>query len=95
MAGATLNYALPYPSSTDDVNLFPGVNQTALETVDAELALRAPKASPAFTGTPTVPTAANGTRTTQAASTAFAGGLADTLTANLNNLTVLTLMGAL
>jgi hypothetical protein len=32
---------------------------------------RAPLASPAFTGTPTVPTAANATATTQAASTAF------------------------
>lgn len=31
----------------------------------------APKASPTFTGTPTVPTAAAGTNTTQAASTAF------------------------
>lgn len=34
-------------------------------------ALKAPLASPAFTGTPTVPTAALGTSTTQAASTAF------------------------
>lgn len=32
---------------------------------------KAPKASPALTGTPTVPTAAPGTNTTQAASTAF------------------------
>lgn len=32
---------------------------------------RAPLVSPAFTGTPTVPTAAAGTNTTQAASTAF------------------------
>lgn len=32
---------------------------------------RAPLASPAFTGTPTVPTASAGTETTQAASTAF------------------------
>lgn len=35
------------------------------------LALKAPLASPALTGTPTVPTAAAGTNTTQAASTAF------------------------
>ena len=35
---------------------------------------RAPLASPAFTGTPTVPTAAAGTNTTQAASTAFVTG---------------------
>src|SRR5205823_8910995 len=32
---------------------------------------RAPLASPAFTGTPTAPTAANGTNTTQLATTAF------------------------
>lgn len=36
-----------------------------------QYALKAPLASPAFTGTPTVPTAATGTDTTQAASTAF------------------------
>ena len=37
----------------------------------AALDLKAPLASPALTGTPTVPTAAPGTDTTQAASTAF------------------------
>ncbi|WYV99193.1 tail fiber protein [Pseudomonas phage vB_PpuM-KoPa-4] len=37
----------------------------------AEVALKAPLASPAFTGTPTVPTAATATSNTQAASTAF------------------------
>jgi hypothetical protein len=39
--------------------------------LDAALAAKAPLASPAFTGTPTVPTAADGTNTNQAASTAF------------------------
>ena len=34
-------------------------------------ALKAPLASPAFTGTPTAPTAAPGTNTTQVATTAF------------------------
>lgn len=43
-------------------------NQTDLNTA---LGLKAPLASPALTGTPTVPTAAVGTNTTQAASTAF------------------------
>ena len=43
----------------------------ALDAVIASNALKAPLASPAFTGTPTVPTAAPGTNTTQAASTAF------------------------
>jgi hypothetical protein len=42
--------------------------QTDLNTA---LGLKAPLASPALTGTPTVPTAAPGTNTTQAASTAF------------------------
>lgn len=46
------------------------------ETARAQTAegLLAPLASPALTGTPTVPTAAAGTSTTQAASTAFATG---------------------
>lgn len=43
-----------------------------VSTAQAEaLALKAPLDSPAFTGTPTVPTAAPGTNTTQSASTAF------------------------
>lgn len=40
-------------------------------TITTLLAAKAPLASPALTGTPTVPTAAPGTNTTQAASTAF------------------------
>ncbi len=36
-----------------------------------QLALRAPLASPGLTGTPTAPTAAAGTKTTQIATTAF------------------------
>lgn len=40
-------------------------------TITAALALKAPLASPTFTGTPAVPTATGGTNTTQAASTAF------------------------
>ena len=39
--------------------------------VQAQLDAKAGTASPAFSGTPTVPTASNGTSTTQAASTAF------------------------
>lgn len=42
--------------------------QTAVNELDTK---KAPLASPAFTGTPTVPTALIGTNTTQAASTAF------------------------
>ena len=36
-----------------------------------ELALKAPIASPTFTGTPAAPTATQGTNTTQVATTAF------------------------
>jgi hypothetical protein len=39
--------------------------------LDATLAARAPLASPALTGTPTAPTAAQGTNSTQLATTAF------------------------
>lgn len=44
---------------------------TALAAINASVALKAPLASPALTGTPTVPTATAGTNTTQASSTAF------------------------
>jgi hypothetical protein len=43
----------------------------AINEVDADVALKANIASPAFTGTPTAPTAAGGTNTTQIATTAF------------------------
>jgi hypothetical protein len=45
---------------------------------------RAPLASPALTGTPTVPTATADTNTTQAASTAFVLGQAGTATPNMD-----------
>ena len=55
---------------------------TLATTTTAALALKAPLASPALTGTPTVPTAAPATNTTQAASTAFVTAAA-ALKANL------------
>ena len=42
-----------------------------VESLTTALALKAPLASPALTGTPTAPTAAGGTNTTQVATTAF------------------------
>lgn len=48
------------------------IDQAADAAVTAALLLKAPLASPAFTGTPTTPTASPGTNTTQTASTAFA-----------------------
>lgn len=48
-----------------------GITDTANLVYQIDLMLKAPLASPAFTGVPTVPTATPGTNTTQAASTAF------------------------
>ena len=45
--------------------------ESDITSLVADLALKAPLASPALTGTPTAPTAANGTSTTQLATTAF------------------------
>lgn len=52
-------------------------------TITNALALKAPLASPALTGTPTVPTATAGTSTTQAASTAFTSTAIATAVAGL------------
>jgi hypothetical protein len=58
-----------YNSSTDVLSAYNSTNTwTALASQDY---VQAQKASPAFTGTPTAPTAANGTSTTQLATTAF------------------------
>lgn len=51
--------------------------QSAITGLTAALALKAALASPAFTGTPTAPTAAADTNTTQIATTAFAKTEAD------------------
>ncbi len=48
-----------------------GSHLTRKDYVDGALALKAPLASPALTGIPTAPTAAEGTNTTQLATTAF------------------------
>lgn len=48
-----------------------GSHLTRKDYVDGALALKAPLASPALTGTPTAPTATAGTNTTQIATTAF------------------------
>lgn len=49
----------------------PNIAESQVTNLVSDLALKAPLASPALTGTPTVPTAAVDTNTTQAASTAF------------------------
>lgn len=50
---------------------FTGIPESGVTNLVADLALKAPLASPALTGTPTAPTAAPGTNTTQLSTTAF------------------------
>ncbi len=49
-----------------------GLPQNGVTNLTSDLALKAPLASPALTGTPTAPTAAVGTNNTQVATTAYA-----------------------
>lgn len=63
-----------------DVTISTSVGSSLQSSLDA----KAPLASPALTGTPTVPTAAVDTNTTQAASTAFVVGQAGTVTPLIN-----------
>jgi hypothetical protein len=50
---------------------FASIAESEVTSLVSDLALKAPLASPALTGTPTAPTAAPGTNTTQIATTAF------------------------
>ncbi len=72
--------AIDFPASPVDGQVFNAPNgvtyqwnatMTAWVTVPLNVSLFAPLASPAFTGTPTAPTAAPGTNSTQLATTAF------------------------
>lgn len=67
------------PSGVSNTPLKNLANRTKYlkDHVDALESSRAPLASPAFTGTPTVPTATAGTNNTQAASTAFVKAAVD------------------
>lgn len=64
--------------------------QTQFGTVNTSLATKAPLSSPVFINTPTAPTAAAGTNTTQIATTAFVqtavSGIVDAAPATLNTL---------
>jgi hypothetical protein len=60
--------------SPEDITVAQVKTLLSITGIDASsFALKAPLASPTFTGTPIVPTASPGTNTTQAASTAFVG----------------------
>jgi len=87
---AELNILDGVTSSTAELNILDGatLSTTELNYVDGvtsaiqtQLNAKAPLASPALTGTPTAPTAAGGTNTTQVATTAFVVDAVNTATA--------------
>jgi hypothetical protein len=57
-----------------DVNASAAIAQSKISGLTADLAAKAPLASPALTGVPTAPTAAAATNTTQVATTAYVRG---------------------
>lgn len=73
---ALLNSAPGALDTLDELAAALGDDANFATTVTNLLALKAPLASPSLTGTPTAPTAAPGTNTTQLATTAFAAALA-------------------
>lgn len=68
----TTGYALIATDSAGNMS-WQQITESSVANLTSDLALKAPLASPAFTGTPTAPTATGGTNTTQVATTAFVG----------------------
>jgi Repeat of unknown function (DUF5907) len=66
----------PEELTASDAKTILAITESDVASLVSDLALKAPLASPAFTGTPAVPTAAVDTNTTQIASTAFVLGQA-------------------
>jgi hypothetical protein len=71
-------------SAKGKIQLAGDLGGTAAAPTVPDLALKAPIASPTFTGTPAAPTAAAGTNTTQVATTEFVTTANNTITTNLN-----------
>ncbi|TPL40167.1 hypothetical protein [Mesorhizobium sp. B2-4-6] len=61
----------PASAATDNIATFNGTTGKVVKDSGVAVAGLAPKASPAFTGTPTAPTAAAGTNSSQIATTAY------------------------
>ena len=68
---ALINSAPGVLDTLDEIAAALGDDANFAATMTSALALKAPLASPTFTGTPSAPTAAGGTNTTQLATTAF------------------------
>lgn len=69
--GGSAGQYLRKQSGTDFDTAFAAIAQSDVTNLTTDLAAKAPLASPALTGTPTAPTAAAATNTTQIATTAF------------------------
>lgn len=69
-SGATPTYGIPYPVSTDPVDVAGDVQDLAVQ-VDTLLAAKAPLDTPALTGVPTAPTVSSSDNSTKIATTAF------------------------
>ncbi|MFL0168303.1 hypothetical protein [Candidatus Clostridium helianthi] len=95
----TTNYGLKKPEGTDVVNIddFNGnadIIDTKLKEINTNLPLKAPLASPAFTGVPTAPTANNSTNNTQVATTAFVNNALSPINTSLSDIVYQTAGGA-
>lgn len=76
--GRTNSQELTGKTINGSSNTLQNVPQSAVSNLVTDLSLKAPLASPTFTGTPTAPTATAGTNTTQLATTAFVQTTANT-----------------
>jgi hypothetical protein len=70
-----------------DINASAAIAQSKIDGLSTSFSAKADLASPTFTGTPSAPTAAPGTDTTQVATTAFVKAAADAAAAVANALT--------
>jgi Phage tail fibre repeat len=83
-ASTTQSGAVQLTDSTSSTSTTTAATPNSVKTVADSNALKAPLASPALTGTPTVPTASVDTNTTQIASTAFVLGQASAVAPNMD-----------
>jgi hypothetical protein len=81
------NLVVTYDAVNGKLNFSTGPDVVTTTALNNALAFKAPLASPDLTGTPTAPTAAPGTNTTQIATTAFVKDAADSAVTTSNNYT--------